>query len=304
MKHLFSFFLILSLVFTLSAQKSQDILVLSYRYGLPTDYKETYTGEATETGMTNSLTAGFNIGPTTMFGINVNHFYFNVKGDPAIPVEMAPPVVLNGINVRKGLIQSFSEGRKLQLLIAPRLMSDFQNIDGTHWQMGGVVSYERAFHSDLSLGFGATYNKELFGHYLVPLFLIDWNLNSKWNIKGMLPITGRIKYRATENLELGFNHFGLSTTFALGDEAYAGDYIERFSVDLSLFARQRLFWNVYIEGMVGRTFGRNYKQYAGDQTVDFAIPLVTFGDNRVIKNVNFNDGIIIQGKLLINLPLE
>ena len=64
---------------------------------------------------------------------------------------------------------------------------------------------------------------------------------------------------------------------------YAGDYMERQSIDLSLFARQRLYKNFFIEGMVGRAFGRSYKQYAGDQKVSFAIPLVTFGDDRTAK---------------------
>jgi hypothetical protein len=93
----------------------------------------------------------------------------------------------------------------------------------------------------------------------------------------------------------------LSTSFYLGDEAYAGDYIERLSIDPTLFIRQKLFGPLYLEGMVGRTIARNYKQYAGDQKVDFAIPLVAFGDNRTVKSVKFNDGLILQLKLVINI---
>jgi hypothetical protein len=38
-----------------------------------------------------------------------------------------------------------------------------------------------------------------------------------------------------------------------------------------------------------------------DQKVDLAIPLVTFGDNRTVKSVKFNDGLILQLKLVINI---
>jgi len=34
-----------------------------------------------------------------------------------------------------------------------------------------------------------------------------------------------------------------------------------YLVPLFLFARQRLFGNLFIEGMAGRTFGRSYTQY-------------------------------------------
>jgi len=81
--------------------------------------------------------------------------------------------------------------------------------------------------------------------------------------------------------------------------------MERQSIDLSLFARQRLGGNIFIEGMVGRTMGRSYHQYAGDQTVDFAIPLVTFGDERVMKNeyAEFKDGMILTLKLIYNIAM-
>jgi hypothetical protein len=55
--------------------------------------------------------------------------------------------------------------------------------------------------------------------------------------------------------------------------------------------------------MVGRTFGRQYKQYAGDQKVDFALPLVAFGDERTVKNVTFKDGMIFTLKLIFNLKV-
>ena len=119
----------------------------------------------------------------------------------------------------------------------------------------------------------------------------------------MIPVTAKVHYRVNEGLDVGFNHFGLTTSYRLGHEDYAGDYIERFSVDLSLFARQRLFSNIYMEGMVGRSFGRGYKQYAGDQKIDFAIPLVNFGDNRVAKNVTFKDGMIFTLKLIFNMKV-
>jgi len=151
------------------------------------------------------------------------------------------------------------------------------------------------------MGYGAMVNQERFGPYLVPLVNLEWYIGNRWSISGMLPVTARINYSVNDNFTVGFNHFGLITTYYLGEDAYGGDYMERQSIDLSLYARHRLFNIVYLEAMVGRSFGRSYKQYAGDQKVTFALPLVTFGDNRTPKNVTFADGILLQVKLVLNI---
>lgn len=297
--------LLLSLSISLQAQDrgTKDIISLSGRYALPTLYDDTYHGTQQELGMLNSLTAGFKLAPKTLFAVNVNHFYFNVQNEAQMPDGIASPIKVNGIILRTGIIQTLNNGGKIQALIAPRLMSDFKNVDGNSFQLGAVLSYSNDLKENLNLGFGAIYNQELFGPYFVPLFLLDWQVSERWYIEGMIPVTAKVHYRVTEKLEVGFSHFGLITTYFMGDEEYAGDYIERQSIDLSLFARERIYKQLYIEVMAGRSFGRSYKQYDGDDKVDFAIPLYAFGDNRTIKNVSSKDGMIFTVKLIFNMQV-
>ncbi len=309
MKRSILLLLIVGLSFTISAQETIDILSLTARYGLPMEYQDPgYSGKATEWGSINSLQAGFNLSEKTMMVFNVNHFYFNVPGDPD-PVfsdTIANPVKVNGIILRAGIRQYFREGRRIQVMVVPRLMSDFQDLDGNSFMFGGLASYLKKYNDDLSLGFGAMYNTELFGPYLVPFIDLNWKFSEKWRVRGLIPITLRVEYTVNENMLVGFNHFGLITTYALGDDAYAGDYMERQSIDLSLFARQRLTGNIFIEGMVGRAVGRSYSQYEGDQKIDFGIPLVAIGgDDRVVKNeyACFGDGLILTLKLIYNMPM-
>ena len=305
MRYAFHIAALLLLGISLQAQDrgTADIISLSGRYALPSEYKELYDGTAKEIGALNGLTYGTKVAPNTKFVINVNHFYFNVKDEPEMPAGIASPIHVHGIILRTGIQQTLGNGGMIQMLIAPRLMSDFQNLDGNSFQMGALLSYQNDLNEHLNLGFGAMYNQEFFGPYLVPIFLLDWQVSDRWYIKGMVPVTLKVHYRVNEGLDVGFNHFGLITTYWLGDEEYAGDYMERQSIDLSLFARQRLFGNFFIEAMAGRSFGRGYKQYAGDQTVKFAIPLVAFGDERNVKNVTFNDGMIFTVKLIFNVKV-
>ena len=302
MKRILLILLAAYLSFPVLAQRTLDLVSLTGRYGLPKEYKETYSGTATEFGSINSITAGIRLSNKNMIPISFNHFYFNVQGDPETPEDLANPIVINGFILRTGWYQRFGNGTAIQLLIAPRIMSDFKNLDGNSFQMGGVLTYEKEFSDELTMAFGAIYNQELFGPYLVPLVDVHWQISPKWRIDGMIPVTARVVYSVNENMSVGFNHFGLITTYYLGNDAYAGDYMERQSIDLSLFLRQRLGGNFFVEGMVGRTMGRSYKQYGGDQKVSFALPLVTFGDDREVKNETFNDGMILTLKLVYNIP--
>ena len=59
-------------------------------------------------------------------------------------------------------------------------------------------------------------------------------------------------------------------------------YNKVWSNDPCLFARQRLFGNLYIEGRAGHSLARNYKQYDGEDKVKFSIPLKTFGDKVIM----------------------
>ncbi|MEN8116169.1 MAG: DUF6268 family outer membrane beta-barrel protein [Bacteroidota bacterium] len=297
-------FILLSQALPGIAQNNLDIFNLSGRYGFPQSYEDTYSGTASELGTFMNLTIPVPITENTIWYNSLNHFYFNVDGDPAIPEGEINPINLHGFILRTGLYQKFGDGKGIQLLIAPRLMSDFKNVDGNSIQLGGVFMYENVFHKNLTMSFGAMYNQELFGPYVVPIVNLYWQLSDKWIIKGLFPVTLKVNYKASENLTIGFSHFGLITSYYLGDPQYDGDYIERQSIDPALFARLKLASNFYLEGKVGRTFGRGYTQYDCDQKVDFSLPLVGFGDDRIAKNTNFKDGFFIDVGIVYSINLE
>lgn len=301
MKKLLFILVFVLVFFPLFSQKSLDILTISGRYGLPQPFDELYSGEATESGTFLNFLAPIKISGKTVWVNSLNYFYFNVQGGEEIPDGIADPIKIHGFILRTGLYQKFDNGRGIQVLIAPRLMSDFNDLDKNHFQMGALFVYEKVFNEKLGMSFGAMYNQELFGPYLVPIVNLDWQFAEKWSINGMLPVYAKVNYKVGENLTVGFSHFGLVTSYYLGDPEYVGDYIERQSIDLSLFARQRIAGNFYLEGRLGRSFGRKYEQYAGDQKVDFGLPLITFGDNRTVKNVNIKDGILLDLRLVFNI---
>ncbi len=289
--------------FSVFSQKTFDLITVSGRYGFPQTYESVYTGKATELGSMVNLAAPIQINEKSMWFTSLNYFYWNVTNDETMPADIVNPINLHGFIFRTGIISKFSEGKELQLLFTPRLMSDLNNIDGDHFQWGGLAMYKKKFSNQLTMAFGGMYNQELFGPYFVPLVDLDWDISERWSIAGLLPIYAKIKYKVNEKFNLGIAHFGLITSYKLGVPALNGDYIERSSIDLTIYARHHIAGNLYVEGRFGQALGRKYAQYAADQKVDFAIPLVTFGDNRTQKNINFGGGLIVELRLVYSVPI-
>lgn len=286
------------------SQERLDLLTLSGRYGSPTAYDSIYDGKAREAGFMASLVAPIEFSKENIWYNSLNYFYWNVNNDEMMADEVMNPIAVHGFILRTGLYKKFGDDKGVQILLAPRLMTDFHGVDGDHFQLGGIFMYEKRFRETLKMSFGAMYNQEFFGPYLVPLINLDWKINDKWSVNGLFPIYGKVKYQFNDRLDGGWSHFGLITTYRLGHPDYQGDYLERKSIDETLYLRFKLAGDFFLEGRAGYALGRSYKQYEADQKVDFSIPLVGFGDDREAKSVSFHDGFIASLRLVYSIELD
>jgi len=303
MKYIILIILGICLNIPLSAQKTFDLITLSGRFGFPQSYDVVYNGKAKEYGAMVNLAAPIKFSEKSMWFNSLNYFYWHISDNEKMPIDIATPANIHGIVLRTGLVQKLSGDREIQILFVPRLMSDFKNINGNHFQFGGIVLYKKKFSDKLTMAFGALYNQEFFGPYMVPLVDLDWQISNRWSISGLLPIYSKIKCKINDRFNAGIFYSGLMTTYRLGDSDYEGDYIERKSVDLTMFARYRIGGNLYVEGRFGHTLSRSYAQYEADQKVDFSMPLIGSGDDRFQKNVNFRNGLITELRLVYSISV-
>jgi hypothetical protein len=297
--------IVLVFVFNASfAQDRLDLFTLSGSYGFPAAYDSIYEGKGTETGFMASVVVPAVLSEKSVWYSSLNYFYWGVNSDEDMPQDIMNPIRVHGFILRTGLIRELENGRSLQLIFAPRFMTDFKNVSSDHIQLGAVVTYGKRYSEKLKLGFGALYNQEFFGPNLVPLIDLDWKLNEKWTISGLFPVYGKVKYRFSDRLDGGWSHFGLVTTYRLGDSNYEGDYIDRRSIDETLYARYRLFGDFFLEGRFGYALGRSYTQYDADQKVDFTLPLISIGDDRVAKGASIHDGFIASLRVVYSISLK
>ncbi|MBX2963868.1 MAG: hypothetical protein KF687_15260 [Cyclobacteriaceae bacterium] len=290
---------------TLFAQSSIDIFTIVGMVGMPSSYQEPLNGKATESNLLVNLKLPIKFSEKTIWYNDFTYSGFNVSSDLEVrPTEYLTAMRMHGIILQTGIVRKLNERNGFQLLAVPRYMSDFKGSDGKSWQLGGIGLFEHRYHERLLMRFGALYNQELLGPLLVPLVYLDWQLNDRWSMTGLMPINLKISYKVNETLTAGFSHFGFITTYRLGQEEFKGDYIERNSIDEALFARWNTTGNIFLEVRFGYSLSRVYEQYSADEKMDFRFSIIRFGDDRTPKNVNFDNGLITSLRLVYSLPIK
>lgn len=288
----------------LMSQNSIDIFAVSGRLGLPTPYDPELPEKAQESGALVNLKIPVILSEKSIWFSNFSYTWSRVSNGLTLPAEVVNPIDLHGFVLQTGLVQRIDEKRAFQLLFVPRFMSDFIAPGKDAWQFGAVGLYANKFGENLLMRFGVMYNQELSGPLLVPLIDIDWKFAPHWSITGLIPIYGKVNYKLNEKLTTGISMFGLVTSYALSDPLYNTDYMERTSIDLTLFAKWNLAGNIFMEGRIGYALARNYNQYDKSEKVDLKVSIVKFGDNRGEPiNPVFSDGGIAELRLVYSLNL-
>lgn len=279
--------LLLLLLFLLNAvnvfsQKRFEVFKLSGNY----NFMETAEGERNgnfETALSANLNLPVVLKNGSIFYSSVDYQYFSIN-NPHQENIAKEAFKLHGIIVRTGYIYKLNQTSAIQALFMPRFMGDFKASLKQSMQYGALLMYEKVKSDLLTWRAGILYNREIFGDYFVPVVYLDWSISEKVKVKGLLPVYGRI-YKALENeSSVGFHFIGLTTTYRISEENLVNHYVDRRSIDLSLFGRKKIGENLFIEGRLGYTLLRDYGLFAPNDKMDFALPLVNVGDNRTRLN--------------------
>jgi hypothetical protein len=169
------------------------------------------------------------------------------------------------VNLR-GLITWFTYthklGKKWSLMIAaiPRWVGEPSVQFSEGFQMGGAVLLTRKFKPGLQLKAGMYYNKEFFGNFFLPLVGIDWQINKKMNLFGILPGSLTFEHRVTDRLAWGtaLRTFTNSHRLVEGSLVQFEDYIRINDVQLGIYSDFYLTKKIVFNLEAGHTLLREF----------------------------------------------
>lgn len=143
-----------------------------------------------------------------------------------------------------------------------RLASDFKDvIDKRDYQYGGVFLHTIIKNEKLKFKYGLYYNREFFGDFFVPLVGVDWRINNRVNMYGVLPSFYRVEFNVIKNkLYAGLGVKFLNRSFRLS-KWQGNDYVRYNERQLKIFADYFVYKNILLFAELGYSIGDNPLQY-------------------------------------------
>lgn len=145
---------------------------------------------------------------------------------------------------------------KTAFVFVSRLNGDMTPVNGHDFQFGGAILNVFKKNENLKYKFGLYYNSEFFGPFFMPLLGIDWNVNSRLNIFGVLPGSMNLEYKLVPNkFHTGINFRAITSSYRLQDSRF----LKINDNQLRLFADYYVTRNNVLSIEAGHTILRKYK---------------------------------------------
>jgi len=138
------------------------------------------------------------------------------------------------------------------------------------WQYGGVILTTWKKNEDVYFKFGLYYNKEFFGNYFMALVGIDWKINEKTNLFGVLPGSMVLERKASQKFYYGFAFRALTNSYRLENFIdLSTRYLRVDDNQLGIFADTYLSKKIVFSAESGYTILRRYRYGAKNQNFHF-----------------------------------
>lgn len=209
------------------------------------------------------------------------------------------------INPKFGLNYKHSEKVTGTYVFLPKIASDLQNgLTQKHFQFGGIALYNIKKSELFKYRFGAYFNQELFGPFVVPLLGFYYqSKNKKLEANFTLPISADLNYELTKNIKTGTAFNAIVKSFYASD--FNNNYITKTTNELFAYVQFNFpSYRILIEPQVGYSVARSFRIYDADDKLDFKLSAFAFGSKQQPLNYDFNDGLIFKIRLVYRFMLE
>lgn len=253
----------------------------------------------------NTTVEDFGLDVTLPIVINDNNTFLSGFNLDQVTTKLHPdtnPVTLSTVNLKLGYNKNHSEKWNGTYMFLPKISSDFKNLGSKDYQFGALALMKYTKKENLKYSFGAYYNGELFGPFIVPLVGLYYKSeNKKLEVNMTLPIWADINYKLTNFVTAGANFAAFVRSYHLSENSA---HVVKKSNDVFAYLQFSLTKSILLQTKAGYTIGRSFKVYDNADKTDLGISAFRFGDEREVLNPTFEDGLMFKVRLIYRFHIE
>jgi hypothetical protein len=200
----------------------------------------------------------FKNGNTFLFRINSEMINSTISPDSSYSKQLA------SLSMPLGF-QFLSKNKKWKTIamVIPKIASDFRDnaINQYNYQLGGIFIENYVVNEKLKIKAGLYYNREAFGNFYIPLVGVDWKINSRVNLYGILPTNYKMEFNMVKNkLYTGicFKSFTRSFRLSAGNNY---DYVRYDEEELKIFVDCFVYKKILVFTEAGYSLGKSPIRY-------------------------------------------
>lgn len=207
-----------------------------------------------------------------------------------------------------GLEHKWNDKSKMLFLAIPRFNTDYSNVDGSHFQIGGLALGTSKRSENFDWKYGLYYNGELFGPMIVPIFGFNWKINEKLRLKLAAPLNFEFAYMPSDRLRTGIRFDGVNASYRVTSPGGWPRYIDKADNNVWAFGEFHFGKNIWFHIKAGYSIIRKYRYFNENDKMTVKFGPVNVGDNRnwsAPKNIPiaFKNGLSLEARFIYRLPI-
>lgn len=222
--------------------------------------------------------------------------------------ENSTSIPVSSIILKTGINVSYSDKWSALYILLPKIASSFENkITRSDFQIGGLGIAKKKKNDFLSYKFGAYFNGDLFGPFLVPLFGFYYKKDN-WEMDIIIPSYAKVNYNLSSKVTTGINWRATVKSYHLNNSNITTHqnslYMHHLSNEVGVHLSYEPIKGVIIRAISGVSLGRSFRVYENGDKIDFGLSLFRFGDDRNQLNSDFKNGQFYRLELCYRIYLN
>ncbi len=206
--------------------------------------------------------------------------------------------------LKVGFVTTYNDKWSSSLVLLPKIASNYQNLSGDDFFIGGFGLLKLKKKENLTYRFGIYATTEAFGFFTTPI--LGWyylSPNKKFEMDISLPIAADINYDAGFTT-LGIDYYGIGRSYNLRKKNQPNLYVDQSSLEFSAYTQFGVLQkSVLLRAKVGYATSKN-EVYTNADNINLGISALSFGDDRTQLNPTLSGGVFLKFEAIYRFQIK